>query len=134
MVVPVLALVAWTLVIWVVMYLRRIPAMQAAQIDPQAAALKGPLDQLPAAARQAADNYNHLHEQPTIFYALALAIAVGGITDPLFVTLAWAYVGLRVVHSLVQVTVNRVVVRFAVFTLGTLVLMFMTGRALLAVL
>lgn len=134
MVVPVLALVAWTLVIWVVMYARRIPAMQAAKIDPQEAAMKGTLDKLPPLARQAADNYNHLHEQPTIFYALALAIAVAGIADPLFVTLAWAYVAMRVVHSLVQVTVNRVMVRFAVFTLGTLVLMFMTGRALMAVL
>lgn len=134
MVVPVLALVAWTLVIWVVMYMRRIPAMQAAQIDPQAAALKGSLDSLPPQARQAADNYNHLHEQPTIFYALALAIAVAGIADPLFVTLAWAYVASRVVHSLVQVTVNRVMIRFAVFVAGTLILMVMTGRALLAVL
>lgn len=134
MVVPVLALVAWTLVIWVVMYVRRIPAMQAAKIDPQDAALKGSLDKLPPQARQAADNYNHLHEQPTIFYALALAIAVAGIADPLFVTLAWAYVASRVVHSIVQVTVNRVVIRFAVFVAGTLILMAMTGRALLAVL
>lgn len=134
MVVPVLALVAWTLVIWFVMYLRRIPAMQAAQIDPQAAAMKGALDALPAPARQAADNYNHLHEQPTIFYALALAIAVAGIADPLFVSLAWAYVASRMVHSIVQVTVNRVVVRFAVFVVGTLILMVMTGRALVAVL
>lgn len=134
MVVPVLALVAWTLVIWVVMYMRRIPAMQAAKIDPQDAAMKGSLDRLPAPARQAADNYNHLHEQPTIFYALALAIEVAQLTDVLFLALAWAYVGSRVVHSIVQVTANKVVVRFAVFSLGSLILMVMTGRALLGLL
>ena len=134
MVVPVLALVAWTLVIWVVMYTRRIPAMQAAKIDPQEAAMKGALDRLPAPARQAADNYNHLHEQPTIFYALSLAIAVAGIADPLFVGLAWAYVASRVLHSIVQVTANRVVVRFAVFAAGSIILMVMTGRALMGLL
>jgi hypothetical protein len=134
MIASVLLLVAWTLMIWLVMYLRRIPAMQKAGVDPQTAALKGSLDVLPPAARQAADNYNHLHEQPTIFYALALAIHIAGITDPLFVGLAYGYVVSRVLHSLVQVTVNRVVVRFALFSLGSIILMVMVTRALVAVL
>lgn len=134
MIVPVLFLVAWTLVIWVVMYARRLPAMQQAGMDPQAAALKGSLDVLPAPARQAAENYNHLHEQPTLFYALALAIQLAGITDPAFVALGLAYVASRVAHSLVQVTANVVLVRFVLFALGTLILMVMVARALLAVL
>jgi hypothetical protein len=134
MIASVLLLVAWTLVMWLVMYLRRIPAMQKAGIDPQSAALKGSLDALPPAARQAADNYNHLHEQPTIFYALALAIQIAGIADPVFVGLAYAYVASRVVHSLVQVTVNRVMVRFALFSVGSILLMVMVARALVAVL
>ncbi len=120
---PALALVVWTLAIWMVMYSRRIPAMQAAKIDPDSARHPGSLDTLPASARSAADNYNHLHEAPTIFYALVFYTHLAGNADPWFVVLAWAYVGLRVMHSLVQVTINKVLIRFALFTLSTLVLM-----------
>ncbi len=70
-----------------------------------------------------ADNYNHLHEQPTIFYALMFFAAMTGGADPVALKLAWAYVLLRVLHSLVQATFNRVVVRFAIFATATLVLM-----------
>lgn len=132
MLTPVLALVVWTLVIWIWMYATRIPAMQKAGIDPQAGALAGSLDVLPASARQVADNYNHLMEQPTIFYALAFYIVLSGHSDPLNIELAWAYVGLRVVHSLIQNTINRVTLRFLVFAVSTLVLMVLAGREVLA--
>jgi hypothetical protein len=125
---PVLALVAWTLIIWIWMYATRIPAVNAAQLDPQAARFPGSLDVLPDHARQVADNYNHLFEQPTIFYALVFYIYMAGTADPLAIWLAWAYVVLRVIHSLIQCTVNRVPLRFAVFALGTLVLMVLTVR------
>ena len=131
---PVVALIAWTLAVWIWMYATRIPAMRKAGIDPQAGALAGSLDVLPAPARQIADNYNHLLEQPTIFYALAFAIVLGGRTDALNVDLAWAYVGLRVVHSLIQCTVNRVTARFGVFALSTLVLMALAAREAAALL
>jgi len=126
---PVLALVAWTLVMWAWMYATRIPAMQRAGIDPQEAAHSDALAQrLPAEVRWVADNYNHLHEQPTLFYALMfLAVLTGG-NDSTALALAWAYVLLRVVHSLVQATVNRIVVRFAIFMLGSLVLVAFTAR------
>ena len=119
MVAPVMALVAWSLVIWLWMYVQRIPAMQKAGIKPQDARFPGSLDKLPDGARQAADNYNHLMEQPTIFYAAALAIQVAGHADGMAVHFAWVYVGLRVVHSLVQTTVNLVALRFLVFVLST---------------
>ncbi|WP_297515142.1 MAPEG family protein [uncultured Caulobacter sp.] len=122
MVAPVMALVAWSLVIWVWMYVQRIPAMQKAGIKPQDARFPGSLDVLPDTARQAADNYNHLMEQPTIFYAAALAIQVAGHADAALVKLAWAYVAVRVLHSLLQVTVNLVPVRFLLFTISTGVL------------
>lgn len=125
---PVLALVAWTLIIWIWMYATRLPAMRAARIDPQAARFPGSLDVLPDNARQVADNYNHLLEQPVIFYALVFYIYMAGTADWLAIDLAWAYVILRVVHSLIQCTVNRVPLRFAVFTLSTVVLMVMTVR------
>jgi hypothetical protein len=84
--------------------------------------------------RSIADNYNHLHEQPTIFYALMFFAALTGGVDALALKLAWAYAILRVVHSLVQATLNRVIVRFSVFAVGSLVLMIFTVRELLRVL
>lgn len=120
---PVFALVIWTLVIWIWMYAVRIPAMNKAGIDAEAAKHPGSLDKLPSKARAIGDNYNHLHEQPTIFYALAIYSYVNGMEHwGLAVGLAWAYVGLRVAHSLVQNTVNKVMVRFGVFAASTLVL------------
>lgn len=126
---PVLALVAWTLVMWAWMYATRIPAMQKAGIDPQEAANSDALAQrLPPEVRWVADNYNHLHEQPTIFYALMFLAALTGGSDSTALALAWAYVLLRIVHSLVQATINRIVVRFGIFMLGSLVLVAFTVR------
>jgi hypothetical protein len=127
---PVLALVVLSLVVWIWMYVMRIPAMQKAGIQPQEARFPGSLDKLPDSARQVADNYNHLMEQPTIFYALVFYIALSGHTDQPYIGLAWAYVGLRVVHTLIQCTINVVNRRFSVFALSTLVLMVMAGREL----
>lgn len=128
---PVLALILWTLVMWVWMYATRIPAMQKARIDPQDAAQPGKgdwRDKIPASVHWKADNYNHLHEQPTIFYALMLFAAGTGGADYVAVYLGWAYVGLRVIHSLIQVTVNKVMARFAVFALSALVLIALAGK------
>jgi len=125
---PVMALVAWSLVIWLWMYVRRLPAMSKAGIKPQDAAHPGSLNVLPAGVRSAADNYNHLMEQPTIFYATALAIQVAGHVDGWALHLAWLYVALRVIHSLVQVTVNAVTARFLVFVLSTITLAVMVVR------
>ena len=126
---PVLALVAWTLVMWIWMYATRIPAMNAAKIDPQEAAYPGTWShRLKSGVRSVADNYNHLHEQPTVFYALMFFAAMTGGGDPTALKLAWAYVIIRVLHSLVQATINRVIVRFSIFALGSIVLMIFTFR------
>ena len=132
LVAPVMALVLWTLVVWLWMYATRIPAMQKAKIDPQDAARTRTLA-LPPEVMWVSDNYNHLMEQPTIFYAAALAAQIAGQADGLNVGLAWTYVLLRVVHSLIQGTVNVVVARFAVFSLSTVVLAVMAIRVALAV-
>ena len=133
---PVLVLVAWTLVMWIWMYATRIPAMKEAGIDPQDAAYPGTWSHRlrRPSVRSVADNYNHLHEQPTIFYALMFFAALTGGGDPFALGLAWAYVLLRIVHSLVQATFNRVVVRFSVFALASLVLVAFTVRELVRVL
>jgi len=128
---PILALVLWTLVIWIWMYATRIPAMQKARIDPQEAARTRALN-LPPEVMWVSDNYNHLMEQPTIFYAAAIAAQIAGQADPINIGLAWAYVALRIVHSLVQCTVNVVMVRFSVFTLSTVVLAVLALRSAIA--
>jgi len=134
MLTPVLALIVWTLIVWIWMYATRLPAMQRLKIAPQQGALAGSLDILPPPARQVADNYNHLLEQPTIFYALVFYVVLSGHSDPLAIDLAWAYVALRVVHSLIQCTVNRVTLRFLVFALSTLVLMALAAKEAAALL
>jgi len=127
---PMLALILWTFVIWAWMYATRIPAMRAAGIDPAKIKSKGDLDVLPASVKQVADNYNHLHEQPVIFYALVLWCVLGGTADTTNVALAWTYVGVRVVHSLIQCTINFIPARFAVFTIGSIVLFVIAMRCL----
>ena len=132
---PVMALVLWTLVMWVWLYATRIPAMRKARtrLEPRL-----PRDQLlgglPPEVRWKADNYNHLMEQPTLFYAAALTLAVTGDADPINVWLGWAYVALRVVHSLVQATTNVILVRFSIFMVSSLVLVMLAVRAAMAVL
>jgi hypothetical protein len=130
MIAPVMALVAWSLVMWAWMYAQRIPAMHKAGVKPRDARFPGSLNILPDGARAAADNYNHLMEQPTIFYAAALAIQVAGHVDAIGVHLAWAYVVVRVLHSLLQVSVNLVPVRFLLFAISTGVLAAMVVREL----
>ena len=128
---PVLALVTLSLLVWIWMYVTRIPAMQKAKIDPQKARFPGSLDVLPDNVRGIADNYNHLMEQPTIFYALVFYIVLSNHSDQIHIYSAWAYVILRVVHTLIQGTVNIVNLRFLVFALSTLALMVMAVRELM---
>lgn len=133
---PVVVLLAWTMVMWVWMYATRIPAMLKAGIDAKGmvgstgASLRA---QLPDNVSWKADNYNHLHEAPTLFYAVAIVLAIIGQGDGFNTTLAWAYVVLRIAHSLVQATVNRVAVRFALFALSSLALMALILHAGIAV-
>ena len=132
---PVLALVVWTLVMWVWLYATRIPAIKKAGIDPQEFAHPGDgTSVIPSQVRRVADNYNHLHEQPTIFYALMFFAAMTAGGDATSLNLAWAYVGSRVVHSLIQATINKVMLRFVVFSIGTIILMVLAGRQVLHIL
>ena len=131
---PVVALVLWSFVMWAWLYATRIPAMVRLKItyDPRQPASEFH-DRIPAQARWKADNYNHLMEQPTLFYAVALTLAFIGQGDGLNAGLAWAYVAIRVVHSLVQATVNVIVARWAIFMLGSLVLLALTVHAAMGV-
>ena len=126
---PVLLLVCWTLIMWLWMYATRIPAMSKAEINPDDARHPGTYgDKLPANVRAVADNYNHLHEQPTIFYALMAFAALTGGGDSLMTYLAYGYVGARVLHSFVQILSPKVALRFMVFSLGSIILFVMAGK------
>ncbi len=129
---PALALVCWTLLVWAWMYATRIPAMQKAKIDPQSAIHPGSLSVLPTSARVVADNYNHLHEQPTIFYALVFYTHLAGADDAINVMLAWTYVALRIAHSFAQIVLRVVAVRFALFAFGTIALIALAVRNVMA--
>lgn len=128
---PVIFLVAWSMVMFVWMYWTRLPAIKASgmRLDPNAP--KGEqMASLPASVRWKADNYNHLMEQPTLFYALALSLAVLGQGDGLNLYLAWAYVCLRIAHSLFQALVNKIEVRFVLFVLSNIPLLALMVSAL----
>lgn len=134
MLAPVIALVIWSAVIWAWMYATRIPAIVKTRMVLDPMALRGEqMAQLPPVVRWKADNYNHLMEQPTLFYATAISLAVLGDTSMVSVYLAWGYVGLRVVHSLVQVLWNNIQTRFALFFISSLVLYALVYRAALLV-
>jgi hypothetical protein len=131
---PLVALVLWSFVMWAWLYATRIPAMMKGKVvyDPH----RLPEEfhaQLPAKVRWKADNYNHLMEQPTLFYAVTLTLALLGAGEGLNTGLAWLYVGLRMAHSLVQAVVNVVILRFAIFMAASLVLLVISVRAALIV-
>jgi hypothetical protein len=129
----ILAMGLLTLMMFIWMYATRLPAFTKAKLDPQEAMHPGTYhDRIPSEVRRVADNYNHLFEAPTIFYAVTLAIVLLGLADPVHVICAWAFVALRVAHSIVQATVNKVVLRFSLFALSWVAMGVMIVRAALA--
>lgn len=118
---PVVALVALTFVVWCRLYVVRIGQMRRERIHPQAVATS-----VQAAARltdsRAADNFRNLFELPVLFYMAAVVAQVGGWVTPALLALAWLFVALRIVHSAIQCTYNKVMHRFLVYAAGAIVL------------
>ncbi len=130
---PVVALVAWTIVVMLWMMVTRFGEFRKAGINLRNAPaggrgvdLEGKVD---ARAQWKSHNYNHLMEQPTIFYAIVLSLALMGMNHPVNVALAWGYVGFRIVHSIVQGTINKIAIRFPLFALASLCLIGLTVHA-----
>ena len=129
---PIVALVAWSLVMRLWMAATRLPAMRrkgiriGTLVGGRGADLDGVLED---SIQWKSHNYSHLMEQPTVFYAVALSLALMDQGDGLNLTLAWVYVGLRIAHSLVQAIFNRVLVRFLLFLLSSLALVGLTIHA-----
>lgn len=133
---PVVVLVGWTLFMMGWMLVTRLPALRKAGIrmgDLVGTNASDADRSLPPAAQWKAHNYNHLFEQPTIFYAICGVIALAGAGEGVAVWLAWGYVVLRIAHSLVQATVNRVRPRFILFIASSACLLLLTIVAGIAV-
>jgi len=130
---PVVALVAWSLVMQIWMYATRFPAMRRAgislkgRVGGRGGALDGVVEDQ---VQWKAHNYNHLMEQPTLFYAIALSLTLlGGGSIWINVWLAWGYVAFRILHSIIQATSNVVKWRFLAFSAGSLCLLGLTVHA-----
>jgi hypothetical protein len=135
---PVAVLAAWTMVMWVWMYATRIPAINKLPKSNEPGADQGWTSAklealLDPKIQWKAHNYNHLHEAPTVFYAVALALAMLGQGDGLNLQIAWVYVALRIIHSVFQATVNKVMPRFALFAASSLALMALVLHLLIEV-
>lgn len=131
---PVIALVLWTAVIWFWMYATRIPAILKARMRLDPNAPRGQqMSELPPQVRWKADNFNHLLEIPTLFYAVGLSLAMLGDDSSTSLYLAWTYVALRVVHSLHQCLSNIIMIRFVLFATSSLVLFWLAVRAALII-
>jgi uncharacterized MAPEG superfamily protein len=135
MLAPAAVLVLWSVVVMFWVMFTRFPAFKKAGVDLAAAPPGGRYQDLesamPARVNWVSHNYAHLMEQPTVFYAVVLVLAVAGDTSGLSVALAWAYCGLRVVHSLWQGLVNTIPIRFLLFLLSSLCLTILAVRAVM---
>lgn len=133
---PVVALLAWSAIMFLWMYATRIPAMIKAGVDlkNRVGGQGKDLDAiLPPEVQWKSHNYNHLMEQPTLFYAAALVLVLIDCQSTIALYAAWAYVALRVAHSLVQSTSNRIRYRFALFLSASIALLILIGFAIAAV-
>ena len=128
---PVLALIIWTLIVWCILYARRLPALKGADLNNDNVkspdgAWKG---QMPLKVQAPAHNYNHLMEQPTIFYAAMFFLFLAEKSSTAALYLAWGYVALRIIHSLIQINAGAIMLRFTVFSLSTFCLIGMVVTA-----
>jgi hypothetical protein len=129
---PMLAMMALTAAVWLFMYVRRLGYMLAKGIDAQDVSTPQKMAALiPEAVERPANNLRNLFELPVLFHALCLLLLQMGWAQALDVQLAWAFVGLRALHSLVHCTVNYVNARFAFYVLSSLALWAMLARACL---
>ncbi len=130
---PVVVLGLWSGVMMLWLAKMRLQTARQTRFPKGEAAHPSAMTAFPTEARRVGDNYNHLFEQPTLFYAVSLLLAVMGHVDAVAVALAWSFVALRVVHSLVQATVNIVLLRFAIFMLSWAALLGIIMREALAI-
>jgi uncharacterized MAPEG superfamily protein len=132
---PAAVLVVWSIIMLLWMAGTRLPAMKKVGIDLGTAVGGRGVDidpNVPQAVAWKSHNYAHLMEQPTIFYATVMILAIAGAVTPMLVSFAWGYTIIRIMHSLWQATINKVSIRFILFLLSTICLTVLAVHALLA--
>ncbi len=126
---PVFAMILLTMTVWIYMYIRRIAFIQNSNLGPDELA---PLEFArisPPRVANPSDNLKNLFEIPVLFYAVATYLFITAQVDTIYLAAAWAFVGLRVLHSAVHCTINIVILRFWIYFTATLIFWFMAGRA-----
>jgi hypothetical protein len=133
---PAAILILWSLIMLIWLAATRLPALSKAGLDLSGAGGRGQdIDpQLPPSVAWKSHNYAHLMEQPTLFYAVVVLLTLVGQGDGLNAQLAWAYVGIRIAHSLWQALVNTVPIRFGLFILSTISLFALSINLVIATL
>ena len=133
---PAAILILWSLIMLIWLAATRLPALSKAGLDLSGAGGRGQdIDpQLPPSVAWKSHNYAHLMEQPTLFYAVVVLLTLVGQGDGLNAQLAWAYVGIRIAHSLWQALVNTVPIRFGLFILSTIILFALSINLVIATL
>ena len=133
---PAAILILWSLIMLIWLAATRLPALSKAGLDLSGAGGRGQdIDpQLPPSVAWKSHNYAHLMEQPTLFYAVVVLLTLVGQGDGLNAQLAWAYVGIRIAHSLWQALVNTVPIRFGLFILSTISLLALSINLVIATL
>ena len=120
---PLLAQVALSFIVMSSMYRTRIAEMKSKQIHPQKIKTRSRSKELLTDSAPAADNYSNLFELPVLFFTAILLTLILMVQDSILVTLAWAFVTSRYLHSLIHVSYNQVMHRFAVFLFSSFVLL-----------
>ena len=129
---PFVTMLLLTLVVWIVLYIRRISFLMSNRIAAQRLTTPEKLVEIiPGEVNSPANNLKNLFELPVAFYALCIYLYVTGNVDSVYLTAAWVFTGLRIVHSAIHCTVNIVMARFLVYMAGALALWFMVLRAAL---
>jgi hypothetical protein len=126
--VPMISMVVLTLLVWMFMYVTRLREMSRKNINPQRLATRVEAAAVLTDSTAPADNFKNLFEMPVLFYVVVLLSLVLLIQDDTMVRLAWAFVALRGLHSLIHCTYNRTMHRFIAYFASSLVLIFMWIR------
>lgn len=132
---PMLGMMLLTLLVWVYLFIQRVGFAQSNNLDIEL--FKTPADVqtlVPAHASSASNNFKNLFELPVVFYAVSLYLTFTLQVDSIYTTCAWAFFVLRVLHSLIHCSYNRVAHRFGVYVLSAIALWVMVVRAFLAAL
>lgn len=129
---PMAGMLTLTFVVWIYLFIQRVGYMNAHQID--AELLKAPSNTqalIPPEHSSGSNNFKNLLEVPVVFYAVCLYLTVFGLVDSLHITCAWIFLTLRILHSLIHCSYNRVMHRFVIYLLSSLAVWVMVVRALL---